>query len=406
MKKTLQSLVRKGLTYAEALLLLTSLNACNDTEVEITKPPVASATLYPETTQSPETTGFVSQDETTGEEITNEETTLSPETTKSPDETTTTSQEITQIETTLIPESSFVSETTSQQSQDITVTETQQAPETTPTVNDQLEKINALIEMAYAYDHDLAKNGIGSIHIKWPQSEKHEPFEVIISAQGANHKDESNFKFEIDKKVALKFITTMDRDLSKLPEGLSPNRIYEMSSYALYGVRFTPNNSNKIINKYLSLFLDYIPEKPFYFEDKQQISDEQSAELNNYLCTVNQSYKNGIFSISLTQKDNENNKKAFTLEVFPCAIDDYGQTIINWNMPRFILQISEHEFTKYSDLLTLNNCYKTVVEKQGQTIYDINLTERIPDTLKKQILNLVYNTMVEYKKINTTSLER
>ena len=417
MKKTLKDLIRIVISCAYGLILLSGLAACD--EITVYETTAAVDSQYPnvsnDTLTSENSEVSTIQDDTVASE------TLSP-TSSTTTETTLKPEDVTNIETALSPDITTQCEATTP-SQDITLAETQQIPETTSqtpettiaetsqTTNsyteEQIKQINELLDMAYAYDHDIAKYGIGSIHIKWPQVEQFQPFEAIITPVGGNYNDESNFKFEIDKKTALKFITTIDRDLSKskLPEGLSPSKIYEMREYALHGVRFTSNKNSNIINKYLSLFTDYIPENCFYFEDKEQISNEQMKALNNYLSSVNPSYKNGVFSVWLTTSSKDN-KKTYYIDVLPSTTDETGRNIIDWGFPRCNFQISEHEYNKYSDLLSLSNCYKTVVESQGQTIYNINLMERIPDTLKKQILNLVYRTLVEYKKISDPAFER
>lgn len=414
MKKSMKNIVLRWCFVAAASLLL-SIVSCDEIDSSNIVQPVSdtySEITSEDSTLTSETTTPVSSTTTEitlkTEDVTKPETTLSPDTTQSEvtsAETTATSQDITATETVIWPETTNPPQETT--TAEISETTAALVETTNPYTEGQLEQINKLLEIAYNYDHDIAENGIGSIHIKWPQVEQFQPFEAIITPIGGNYNNESNFKFEIDKNTALKFITTIDRDLSKskLPEGLSPSKIYELREYALHGVRFISNKNNNIINKYLSLFTDFIPEDCFYFEDKEQISDDQMDAVNNYLYSVNDSYKKGIFSISLTESSKDN-KNTYYIDVFPSTTDETGRSIIDWNFPRCIFQISEHEYNKYSDLLNLSNCYETVVESQGQTIYDINLMERIPDTLKKQILNLVYETLVEYKKINDPSLEK
>lgn len=355
MKKTLQSLVRKGLTYAEALLLLTSLNACNDTEVEITKPPVASATLYPETTQSPETTGFVSQDETTGEEITNEETTITPE---------------------------------------------------------QLKNIEKLLDLAYSYDHDLDK-GIASIVIQWPIIQDADiPYYAVLVPIGTDIMDLTNLSFEISEEAAKKFKQIFNNDYKNnvLPFGLSKDKINDFGG-TVFGPSFdTTITNNPALNKYLSIISDFIPETPFYFEDKSQISDENLESFNNYLIAYNNQYDNGLFSIRILKDEYASGETKYSIELSPRKNKSTTELPqLDLSVPALTVEISEEEYNNYRDFFTLENYVTHSTHKLSSNILqteNIITFYNMSDTLKSQIFNQVYTTIATHNQQKQTHLEQ
>ena len=94
------------------------------------------------------------------------------------------------------------------------------------------------------------------------------------------------------------------------------------------------------------------------------------------------------------------------IDLLPSKINDEGQIVADWRASSWGTQLSQIQFNRFKDMISLPSCDETFVESQNQTIYQIILVEKIPDTLKKQILNLIYEILVEHKKINITTLER
>ena len=149
-----------------------------------------------------------------------------------------------------------------------------------------------------------------------------------------------------------------------------------------------------------------MPEKPFYFEDKEQITDEEMEKLIDFLAETSPSYKNGIYSVWLDERTYTNNSSTYYyFEALASDIDDQGNIIQSPEREHWGIQIRKQTYDNYKYLTSLASCTQFVLPNFTKTSYKIDLDD-VSDTLKKQIFNLIYELLVEYKQIEDSTLEK